>query len=221
MTEDTRIVSVQVDRLSRLKRAAVLASEGAFSDAIRLLDSPLKDEFSEVEGILRTLIYEYKVSVEHSEVVIEDFRVSRQELQQKLETIERQRKALQELAAPIIDVWDYIITVPLTGVLDSGRAQELTERLLARIHQASTAWVILDLTGIDVVDSTIADHLVKLTSAARLMGAECLLTGVGPRMAQAFVSLETSLEGIRSLASLKAGLQYCLSRIAAKSPGKQ
>ena len=212
MAEDTPIVPVAAERLSRLRSAVTLASEGAFSDAVRLLDSLPRDELGEVERVVRSLISEYKIAIDQSELSIEEFRLSKLELLQKIDTIQEQREAIQRLSAPIIDVWDDVITVPLTGVLDGGRVQELAERLLARIHQVSTAWVILDLTGTHDIDSLIAEHLVKLASAVRLMGAECLVTGMQASVARTLVSLGMPLEGLRPIASLKEGLKYCLSR---------
>jgi rsbT co-antagonist protein RsbR len=215
--EDTAIVPVAAERLARLRRAVTMASEGAFTDAAQILGAPQQDEFGEVEQSLCSFITELRLAIEHNDAALDELKTSKLELQQKLVTIERQQAAIQELSAPIIDVWDRVLTIPLTGLFDSTRAQELTERLLARIGQASVAWVILDLTGIESVDTSIASHLINLASAVRLMGAECLLTGIGPSVAQTFVSLGVEMEGLRPMPNLREGLKYCLAQQAAPS----
>jgi rsbT co-antagonist protein RsbR len=212
MTADTQIIPIAAERLSRLRQAVMLASEGAFGDAIALLESLPQDDFGELEEVVRALVAEYRMAVQHTELAIEEFQASKKELQKKVDTVEEQRAAILKLSAPIIDVWDDIITVPLTGVLDSVRVQEIGERLLARVHQARTAWVILDLTGVDVADAPVVSHLMRLASAVRLMGVGCLLTGMRAHVAQALVALGTSLEGLTPVASLKEGLKYCLAR---------
>lgn len=210
--EDTAIVPVAAERLARLRRAVTMASEGAFTDAAQILGAPQQDEFGEVEQSLCSFINDLRLAIEHNDAALDEIKASKLELQQKLVTIERQQAAIQELSAPIIDVWDRVLTIPLTGLFDSTRAQELTERLLARIGQASIAWVILDLTGIESVDTSIASHLINLARAVRLMGAECLLTGIGPSVAQTFVSLGVELEGLRPMPNLREGLKYCLAQ---------
>lgn len=216
--EDTALVPVAAERLARLRRAVTMASEGEFTDAVELLGAPQQDDFGDVEQSLGAFINDLRLAIEHNDAALDELKTSKLELQQKLATIERQRSAIQELSAPIIDVWDRVLTIPLTGLLDSVRAQELTERLLARIGEASVAWVILDLTGIESVDTSIASHLIKLAGAVRLMGAECLLTGIGPSVAQTFVSLGVELEGLRPMANLREGLKYCLAQQA--GPGR-
>lgn len=209
--EGTALVTVEAERLARLRRAVSMATEGAFTDAAQLVGAPQQDEFGEVEQSVGSFIDDLRLAIAYNDDALDELTASRRELQQKLATIERQQAAIQELSAPIIDVWDRVLTIPLTGLFDSARAQELTERLLARIGQAGVAWVLLDLTGIESVDTSIARQLIKLGSAVRLMGAECLLTGIGPSVARTFVSLGVELEGLRSMPNLKEGLKYCLA----------
>jgi rsbT co-antagonist protein RsbR len=214
------IVPVPAGRLARLRSAVTLASEGAYADAQRLLGAPPHDEFGEVEQSLGSFISELGIAIDQSNAALDEIKASRRTLQQRLATIEQQRAAIRELSAPIIDIWEGVLAIPLTGLLDSARAQELTERLLDRIGRVSVAWVILDLTGIDFVDTSIAGHLIKLAGAVRLMGAQCLLTGIGPRVAQTFVSLGVELEGLRSMANLREGLKYCLAHQVSPRQGR-
>lgn len=221
MAEDTAIVSVAAERLSRLRTAIALAAEGAFEDAAALLESPPQDAFGEVERAAGSFITDHRIAVEQSELSIEEFKESKQELLKKLATIEEQRAAIQQLSAPIIDVWDGVVVVPLIGLWDGARAHDLRERLLARIEQMGTAWVILDLTGAARVDSEVAGHLIALAGAVRVMGAECLVTGMRAHMAQMVASLGTSLGGLRPIKSLKDGLKYCLSIRSAGGEGRR
>jgi rsbT co-antagonist protein RsbR len=221
MAENTAIVPVAAERLSRLRMAMALAAEGAFEDAAALLESPPQDAFGEVERAARSFISDHRIAVEQSELSIEEFKASKQELLKKLATIEQQRAAIQRLSAPIIDVWDGVVTVPLIGLWDSARAEDLRERLLARIEQMGTPWVILDLTGVDQVDSLITEHLIKLTRAVRMMGAQCLVTGMRAHMAQMLASLGTSLGGLRPILTLKDGLKYCLSMRSVSGEGRR
>lgn len=220
MVEETEIVPVAAERFSRLRTAMALASEGKFKDADALLESPPEDAFGEVELAVRAFISDHRIALEQSALSIEEFKASKQELLEKIATIEEQRAAIQRLSAPIIDVWDDVVTVPLIGLWDGVRAQDLTERLLARIPRMRTAWVLLDMTGTDRVDSMIGEHLMRLTGAVRLMGAQCLVTGMRAHVAQTLVSLGTSLGSLRPISSLKDGLKYCLSSRSAGGGGQ-
>jgi len=209
--EDEPFVPVNAGRLARMQRAVALASEGAFASAAELLAPEVDDDFGAVEHTLRSFIIELKIAIEQTDAAIEELRSSKQELQGQLTTIERQRIAIRELSAPIIDVWDGVLTIPLVGVIEGARMVELTERLLARINQASVAWVIFDLTGIDFVDTEITSHLSKLAMAIRLMGVKCMLAGIGARVAQTFVMLDAPMGDLQVVGSLRDGLRFCLA----------
>lgn len=130
--------------------------------------------------------------------------------EQRLETIERQRIAIADLSAPIIDVWDEILALPIVGLVDSQRSIELTERLLERIASTQARAVIVDLTGVDVVDTMTANHLLQMIRAARLLGTYCVLSGISPQIAQTLVQLEVELDEIATVRNLKEGLRACL-----------
>lgn len=211
MTSDL-LVSVSAARLALLREALGRAAEGDFDAALPGLDGATADEFGEIERAVRGLITDFRLAIEQNALSIEEFSASKRELLDKLDTIEAQHAAIQRLSAPIIDVWDGVVTVPLSGVLDSSGAQELTARLLAWIHREHTAWVVLDLTGATQLDREIAERLLRLSSAVGLMGARCMVTGIGPQIAQILVSLGVSTDALRPVASLKEGLKLCMSR---------
>lgn len=132
--------------------------------------------------------------------------------EQRLETIERQRLAIADLSAPIIDVWDGILALPVVGLVDTQRSIELTERLLNRIADSGAESVIVDLTGVDVVDTMTANHILQMIRAASLLGAFSVLSGISPQIAQTLVQLDVDLTEITTVRNLKEALKTCLRR---------
>lgn len=132
------------------------------------------------------------------------------ELEDKLATIERQREAISQLSSPIIQVWQGVLTVPIIGTIDAVRAAHLLENLLAAVLRARARYAILDLTGVDVVDTSAADHFVKILRAVELLGAQCIITGIKVVVAQTMVALGVDLSGVTTMANLEDALQSCL-----------
>lgn len=220
-SEKPEVVPVPAEALTRLLQAITIASEGSFGEALKLLDAPSSGQLGAIEHALRSFIKEYKISVEQSALSIEEFTASQRALEQQLRTIAQQQRAIQKLSAPIIDVWSGIVTVPLVGDLDSLRMQELGERLLNHIQYARTCWVLLDLTGASQLDAQVAGSVIKLSRAIRMMGAQCLLTGIGESVARLLVTTGASIEAIQSVASLREGLKYCLSQSSETASSKK
>ena len=140
-------------------------------------------------------------------------RREQQELQAKLDVIEQQQKVIRDLATPIIEVWDGVLTLPMMGVIDSTRAADVMENLLAAVVSKRARFAILDLTGVEIVDTKTASYLIELVRAIRLLGAEGIITGIRPTVAQTMVSLGLDLTGIATQANLRAGLRLCMLRI--------
>lgn len=126
------------------------------------------------------------------------------------ELIEQQSRALMELSTPTIQLWEGILVLPILGVLDSRRAQDMTDVMLNKIQQTSADSIIIDITGVPTVDSSVANHLIKITKATRLMGCECILSGIGPEIAQTLVQLGISLDTIETSSNLKSAFQLAL-----------
>ncbi|MDF1757960.1 MAG: protoglobin domain-containing protein [Legionellaceae bacterium] len=124
--------------------------------------------------------------------------------------IEKQSRALMELSTPTIQLWDGILVLPILGVLDSCRAQNMTELMLSKIQQTNASSIIIDITGVPTVDSSVANHLIKITKATKLMGCECILSGIGPEIAQILVHLGISLDTIQTSSNLKSAFQLTL-----------
>jgi rsbT co-antagonist protein RsbR len=126
--------------------------------------------------------------------------------------IDRQRMELLETATPIIKLWDGIVAVPLIGTLDSARSQVVMETLLESVVDQHARFAILDITGVQTVDSLVAQHLMKTVAAARLMGAECIVSGIRPAIAQTIVHLGLDLGTVVTRASLADALAYALDQ---------
>ncbi len=204
-------VAVNEARVERVLEALSLASVGAFEEAIALSGALSEDRFGALEESLLVLLRELKQTREEHDKAMHDLEASRRDLEEQLQTIERQRIAIRELSVPIIDVWDDIITLPLVGAIDSARAAEMTEKLLHRISDRGADYVLIDLTGVDIVDTMTAAHLVRLTHAAKLLGARCVLTGVRPEVARTLVEIGVHLGGLMTLRTLRDGLRACLA----------
>lgn len=127
------------------------------------------------------------------------------------ELIARQRLQLLEVATPVIKLWEGVVAVPLIGTLDSARSQVVMESLLEAIVDQRARYAILDITGVPTVDSLVAQHLMKTVAAARLMGAECIVSGIRPAIAQTIVHLGIDLGSIITRAGLADALAYALT----------
>ena len=134
--------------------------------------------------------------------------------------IERQREEMTEVSAPVVKIWDRIVTVPLIGTLDSFRAQTVMENLLDAIVQWEAEVAIIDITGVSTDDTLVAQHLLKTAAAVRLMGAHCVICGIRPKIAQTVVNLGVELPNITTRVDLQSGLAYAFERIGV-SPKEQ
>ena len=132
---------------------------------------------------------------------------AQREIEEKLAMIEAQRAAIKELATPIIEVWEGVLCLPVVGVLDTTRSAEMTEVLLASIVEKKASCAIIDITGIQVMDTGTADHFLRMARAVRLLGAECMLTGINPSIAQTIVHMGVDLSDVRTYRSLRNALQ--------------
>ncbi|MCY1059116.1 STAS domain-containing protein [Nannocystis sp. SCPEA4] len=135
------------------------------------------------------------------------------ELQAKLDLIEKQQEVIRELSTPIIEVWDGIVTLPIMGLVDSVRTAEIMDNLLQAVSRLRVRYAILDLTGVEVVDTGTASHLLSMLRAIGLLGAEGVLTGIHPMIAQTMVSLGVDLSRVTVHARLRDALQHCIARL--------
>ena len=139
------------------------------------------------------------------------------------EVIGRQQQELLELSTPVVQLWDGVLALPLIGTLDSARTQVVMESLLQRIVETGAEIAIIDITGVPTVDTLVAQHLLKTVSAARLMGADCIISGIRPQIAQTIVHLGVALGDVTTKATLAGALAVALARLGlavGRAPGK-
>jgi len=127
--------------------------------------------------------------------------------------IRRQQDELLELSTPVVKLWDGVLAVPMIGTLDSSRTQLVMESLLQRIVETGSEIAIIDITGVPTVDTLVAQHLLKTVTAIRLMGADCIISGVRPQIAQTIVHLGIDLQGIVTKASLADALALAIRKL--------
>ena len=132
--------------------------------------------------------------------------------------IQRQQREMMELSTPVVQLWDNILALPLIGTLDSERTQVVMESLLQKIVETGAAIAIIDITGVPTVDTLVAQHLLKTVAAARLMGADCIISGIRPQIAQTIVHLGVNLSDVTTKASLADAFAIALKRTQAKLP---
>jgi len=129
------------------------------------------------------------------------------------EVILRQTDEITEISTPVIRVWDGIVALPIIGTLDSARTQTVMENLLQEIVESGSTIAILDISGVPAVDSLVAQHLIKTVAATRLMGAECIISGIRPEIAQTVVHLGIDLSNIVTKASLASALKFAFNTL--------
>lgn len=128
------------------------------------------------------------------------------------EIILRQQEELLELSTPVVKLWEGILALPIIGTLDSARTQTVMEALLQKIVETGSEVAIIDITGVPTVDTLTAQHLLKTVSAARLMGADCIISGIRPQIAQTIVYLGVDLQGVTTKSSLADAFSLALQR---------
>ncbi|WP_437513180.1 STAS domain-containing protein [Sorangium sp. So ce1099] len=164
---------------------------------------PVRDDGGEPDGLVTVTL---------------DATASRQreiELQSKLALIDTQQKVIRDLSTPIIEVWDKVLTLPMVGVVDSLRISEVMDNLLTAVVNKDARYAILDLTGVDAVDTQTASYLIEMIKAIRLLGAEGIITGIRANVAQTMIALGLDLSGVTTVGNLRAGLKLCMRRMAA------
>jgi rsbT co-antagonist protein RsbR len=129
------------------------------------------------------------------------------------EIINRQQQELMELSTPVVQLWAGVLALPLIGTLDSARTQVVMESLLQSIVDTGSSIAIIDITGVPVVDTLVAQHLLKTVAAARLMGADCIISGIRPQIAQTIVHLGVEISDVMTKATLADAFAVALSRL--------
>src|SRR5215813_9657863 len=171
----------------------------------RLRNAHKSDAEGLASDIWRTTLLLDKLGLFTTEI----FQKSREEI------IARQQSELLELSTPVVSLWEGVLAVPLIGTLDSERTQVVMENLLEKIVQTGAGIAIVDITGVPTVDTLVAQHLLKTVAAARLMGADCIISGIRPQIAQTIVHLGVDLGSVITKASLADAFVVALQRTGA------
>jgi rsbT co-antagonist protein RsbR len=161
---------------------------------------PQRDERGEPAGLLG-------LSIDATDRV-----VSERELAEKIEIVARQTETIRDLAAPIMKVWQEVLCLPIIGTVDAARASDMMDRLLESIVREKARFAILDLTGVDVMDTPTVHHMLRILAAARAVGADGVLSGVRPSVAQSVVSLGVDISKLRIMRTLHDALAWCLEK---------
>jgi len=215
MSDET--VTIDAERIQSLLAALSFASLGMFDAKEAKVEVVVEDDFGYLEGAFALFIAELAAAKAAEQKALTESEAAREEVTRRLLVIEQQRHTIRALSTPIIDLWDGVLTLPLVGTVDTQRTVEMTEQLLDRIVATGAEDVILDLTGVEVVDTMTADHIGKLTRAAALLGCRCTITGIGPNIARTLVGIGVDLGEVRTLRTLKDGLRACIEQRVAKA----
>ncbi|WP_232379853.1 STAS domain-containing protein [Polyangium fumosum] len=173
--------------------------------SLRRTRSLLRQREKDLEAALEATA-QYEARIENMERV---YKQSTRELEPHVAVVEKQAETIRALSAPILEVGEGVVAMPIIGALDGERAALVTEALLARIHAQPARWVILDLTGLDEVDDTTAVAFLRVCAALRLLGARVVLCGLRSRVAQELVRLGADLSALQMLPTLRAALARC------------
>lgn len=190
-----------LDLRERVVDALISLSEVALgSYAVELkLDFTTRDPLNAIFASLNELIAAFGSEQEQS-------RAFRRELEDKLLIVEKQRAAIRELSTPIIELWEGVLCLPVVGIMDTARSTEMTNALLQAIIEKKTRFTIIDITGIEVMDTGTVDHFMRMAKSIRLLGADCALTGISPLIAQTVVQMGIELDEITTERSLRDAL---------------
>jgi anti-anti-sigma regulatory factor len=189
------------ERLKSLLNVVQSVSSGDFSVSVKIPEK--EDEFTALSIGLERMIND----------MIEANGVSEErmaQLQTVVEEKERLLKTVRELSSPVIQVWENVLVMPLVGAIDSARATRITEDLLTGIIKYQAEIVIIDITGVPVVDTSVANHLIQTIKAAALLGAKCVVVGISSEVAQSLINLGVDLSGVVTRSNLQAGVRYAM-----------
>jgi rsbT co-antagonist protein RsbR len=208
-------IKVAPERLKGVIQALSYAADEQFDACLELLHSHSEqDEFADLETAFTTFVEELARAKRALKEALGRHEVANRELEDQLRMIELQQAAMRELSTPIIEVWAGVLCLPVVGIVDSQRSAEMTESLLEMVVTKQATTAIVDITGIDVMDTKTADHFIKMAKAIRLLGAECIVTGINPGIAQTLIQIGVDLTQVRTMRNLREALQFHLRESA-------
>jgi rsbT co-antagonist protein RsbR len=225
MAKPSDTIEIPPDRMQRIIQGLSHATVDEFAACLALLRSgdQSEDEFGELEMSFTAFVEELADAKTALKDTLSKHEQANRELETKLQMIEMQQAAIRDLSTPIIEVWAGVLCLPVVGLVDSQRSAEMTETLLEMIVAKQARTAIVDITGIDVMDTKTADHFIKMAKAVRLLGSECILSGINPSIAQTLTHIGVDLTGVRTMRNLRDALQAHLrdtQQLGAPGAGK-
>lgn len=217
MVEKSKIIKMEENlELSNVKGRIdhiedVLSSVAAGDIDVRI-ESTVEDDLTGIEEAINILIDDLTYELKQSLNMQNDLQEKLKKIQEQQKTIVQQQEDLMELSSPVSKVWDNILILPVIGTLDSQRTQVMMENLLQKIVDTGCTMAILDITGVPTVDTQVANHLLKTVTSARLLGADCIISGISPAIAQTIVHLGIDLSIIRTKATLQDAMIYAMKQ---------
>ncbi len=208
MKEDYKIERVK-ERINYIED--VLASVAA-GDIDARINSEVEDDLSGIEAAIDLLIDDLTDELKQRKKMQKEVEEKLAKIQEQQKTIFQQQSDLLELSSPVSKVWDNVLILPVIGTLDSQRTQIMMENLLEKIVETGCTISILDITGVPTVDTQVANHLLKTVTAARLLGTECIISGISPAIAQTIVHLGIDLSSINTKATLQDAMIYAMKQ---------
>jgi len=208
MSETLKIRNIK----GRIEKIEDILSSVAAGDMDARIASKIEDDFTGIESAIDLLIDDLTDELKNREKIQKELQDKLDKIQEQQKTIVQQQEELMELSSPVTKVWDNILILPVIGTLDSQRTQIMMENLLNKIVATGCTISILDITGVLTVDTQVANHLLKTVTSARLLGAECIISGISPAIAQTIVHLGIDLTSIRTKATLQDAMIYAMEQ---------
>ena len=202
----------------RVENVEDVLSSVAAGDTRARINSEIEDDFSGVEAAIDLLINDLTEELQEREKAQNEVEHKLRTIQKQQETIQKQQEDMLELSSPVTKVWQDILMLPVIGTLDSRRTQIMMENLLENIVSTGCTIAILDITGVPTVDTQVANHLIKTVTAARLLGAECIISGIRPAIAQTIVHLGIDLSSVNTKGTLQDAMRYAFRSSGQKMP---
>lgn len=190
------------ERIADVLMVLSAISAGATSERLSV-DLPEEDPFASLYEGINEVVDSLISGQEHLEAYQKD-------LEAKLELIERQKSAIRELSTPVIEVWANVLCLPVVGVMDTARSSEMTEALLRAVTEKKARYTVIDVTGIEVMDTRTADHFLRMAKAVHLLGAECVIAGISPSIAQTIVHMGVDLSGVVTFRTMREAMERYL-----------
>ncbi|MBL9039121.1 MAG: STAS domain-containing protein [Archangium sp.] len=200
-------MNIDSHRIDAVVDAMAKAACKEYHHRIDIPATAAEDEFLHIEVGMNVLMDDLAKAEAARQAHIEEIERKNREI------ADRSAMALRELSTPIISVWDGVLTLPIIGMVDTVRGAEMTEHLLSRVSSDQAEFVIIDITGVAVVDTRTADSFIRMSEAVRLVGAECFLTGISPAIAQTIAQLGIDTTRIRTLRRLSDALKVVFAEL--------